>query len=178
MPTLRSKKCLLAITVLIVLASLAYRYNHGPWVGQFYQNPDFTGKPISHRYRWIVADWGQGKPFRDWGEGSFSARWNTCLILDEDKDVRFQLIANGYGRLYINHEILIDQWYPEPLTEDDQFIHLEKGVHALRVDYVSHENGAAIELWAHTPESFDTILKPRNLFAPKDRESAQSCNAF
>src|SRR4051794_41755538 len=70
----------------------------GPaWRAQYFGNPSFTGQPFVRSERELSVYWDDRTPTV---EGTIaghhlSARWDTCLRLEQAREIPFQIVSDG-----------------------------------------------------------------------------------
>jgi hypothetical protein len=105
------------------------------WKGEYYSNPDLSGKPVLVRNDIDIAfDWGSGSPAPAVPADNFSARWTRTANFDEGA-YRFSARVDDGVRLWVDGLLIINEWHPGSLTTYPGYIWLDAGPHALRVEY-------------------------------------------
>jgi hypothetical protein len=123
----------------------------GPWRGQFFDNEDFEGDAKLQHARKIEFDFGKGSPIRGIGKDHWSAIWETCLILEEDATARFKVSSDDGAKVFVNGDLVVDNWGAHATRTRTGRAKLEAGVHHIRIDYFEASHGANVEVLA----SFD-----------------------
>lgn len=135
----------------------------GPWRAAYYASEHFEGEPVMHRYRDIDFRWGHEAPLDvipgDW----FSAYFDTCISVDEDADVTFQLVSDDGARLFLDGKQIIDNWGRHAVTSKGATIRVEAGVHHLKIEYFEHLTDAELHLMATFDPSEPPAQLPRSL---------------
>ena len=155
-------------------------------------------KPLSNKDDWNLiwsdefedgvidtANWtfdlGTGAPsFSDYGESSpyfspegfptdnFSVRWEGKIKIDYSSEYTFYLISDDGVRLYINNRIIIDSWEPQPATEKQGVIKLEKDKkYTIQIEYFEQTGGEAI-VFGWESEKFSKRLVPSSHLSTPD----------
>lgn len=128
----------------------------GSWRGAYYPTEELDGRPDMARVVDIDFDWGKEGPTDSIAADRFSARWDTCLALDEDVDAAFQVVSDDGSRIWIDGKVVVNNWEKHKPTAKGKRIALAAGVHHLRVDYFELKHDASIHLTA----SFDEDEPP------------------
>ncbi len=128
-----------------------FTWRDGPWRGEFFPTKDFEGESKVRRYSDVAFKWKEAAPFKDYPEDGFSARFDTCLVLDEAAEPVFRLTSDDGSRLFVDGLLVVDNWGGHPRRVRSAEVALEPGVHHLRVEYFENTGPAEIELDA----SFD-----------------------
>ena len=108
------------------------------WRGEYFANRWLGGAPALVRDDAKVDfDWGYGSPAM-WipGDG-FSVRW-TRNVYFESGSYRFTTTTDDGVRLWVNHHLLIDRWYDQPLRSHTGTLYLAGDV-PIKMEY--YENG-------------------------------------
>ncbi|MBF0572002.1 MAG: hypothetical protein HQL12_09060 [Candidatus Omnitrophica bacterium] len=75
-----------------------------------------------------------------------SARWQGFLIIPKDGAYDFYMDVDDGGRLWIDNQIIIDEWRDQNAAEFTKKKFLTKGKHAIRLDYYNHLGDAVLKL--------------------------------
>ena len=117
------------------------------WKGEYFDNPNLAGSPVLVRNDpWIDFNWGSGSPGPNVPSDNFSARWMRTWHFDAG-DYRLYLKVDDGARLWIDDQLVIDQWHdsgPVTYTADR---HLGSGDHRLRLEYYERVGNAEVHLW-------------------------------
>jgi len=154
--------------VVAVLALTVPDYREGPWRAELYATKDLSGEPIVRRDGDLKFDWQRRSPHRDLPDDGFSARWDTCMVLDEDLEVAFQLISDDGSRLWLDGEEVVDNWGRHGERSRGADVTLSAGVHHLRIDYFDERHAAMLELRASLHGEPPDSLPVRILRYPGD----------
>ncbi len=106
------------------------------WRVSYYPNTTLSGNP---RFVTRLLDpdrnWGHIGPGHGLPNDHFSARYETCLVLDKASDVAFSVGSDDGSVLYVDDRNVIDDWVDHPYTVRSANVALARGMHTLRVDY-------------------------------------------
>jgi hypothetical protein len=149
----------------------------GPWRGEYYATRDFTGEPILRRDGNIKFDWHEGGPTLDLPTDDFSIRWDTCMTIEEAVDYTFQLVSDDGSRLYVDGQLVVDNWGSHAERSRGGKIDLEPGVHHIRIEYFDAKADATVELAASVHGSRPTDVPTKNLTYPGDEVGDDPCAA-
>jgi hypothetical protein len=133
----------------------------GSWRGAYYPGYELRGDPDVRREVDVDFDWGILPPTDSIQSDRFGARFDTCLVLEEDVEATFQLIADDGARLTIDDEMVLDFLEPAgvPPTVLGMEWELEAGVHHVKVEYREDDDEAQVHLLA----TFDPDVPPEPL---------------
>jgi uncharacterized protein YraI len=133
-------------------ASLSVSWNYvsstlTAWAAQYYNNPYLQGYPVASRYENAINyDWGVGgSPDPSVPFNYFSARWTATLPFSA-ATYRFTITASNGVRLYIDNNMIVNQWQVGPTTAYVLDVPLSAGVHTLRLEYFEWTGDATVKL--------------------------------
>jgi hypothetical protein len=123
------------------------------WRGEYYNNTNLSGSPLVRNDAKIDFAWGDASPMKGIHADNFSARWTRQLDF-EGKTYLFYVRADDGVRLWVDGQLLIDQWQDgSTRTYSAQRI-MTQGKHAVRVEMYEHSGQATIAFWRQTVESY------------------------
>ncbi|MFH1086247.1 MAG: PA14 domain-containing protein, partial [Chloroflexota bacterium] len=103
----------------------------GTWYGEYFPNRNLEGAPAFARYDAEVAfDWREGSPGSGVPNNDFSVRWTRVVNLEGGR-YRFTAHADDGVRVYLNGNLLIDEWREAPGQSYVREIDLAAGSHRL-----------------------------------------------
>jgi beta-glucosidase len=114
--------------------------------GEYFDNEEFRGEPaLSRADQRIDFHWGQGS-YRDGGPvDHFAVRWTGYFVPQTEDDYRFYTSADDGVRLYINDEMVIDDWRRHGETLNTYLKHLEAGkAYNVRLEYFENVGSATV----------------------------------
>ncbi len=117
------------------------------WRGEYFNNRELLGDPVLVRSdRAIDFDWGSGSPQPGVvNNDNFSVRWTRTLNLPNGS-YRFRATVDDGVRVYVNNQLVIDQWRTGPAaTFTSPDIQLA-GRTSLRVDYFDATDLAQVQV--------------------------------
>ena len=114
------------------------------WRGEYYNNDSLLFPPVFVRNdATIDFKWGSGSPRSDIPNNDFSVRWTRSLAFDEG-NYRFTATVDDGVRVWLDGDLIIDQWRDTSLTTYTAERRVSGGAHTLRVEYYDSQNVAAI----------------------------------
>ncbi len=121
------------------------------WKAEYFSNPDLSGSPVLVRNdAWVDFNWGNGVPGPGVPADNFSVRWTRRLHFD-DGNYRFSAKVDDGARLWVDGQLLIDQWHDSGATTYVSDRSLSSGDHDVRLEYYDRAGGAEAHLfWART----------------------------
>jgi single-stranded DNA-binding protein len=117
------------------------------WRGEYFGNPSLAGTPALYRDDTTLAfDWGTGVPAAGLPGDGFSARWQRTLVFSGG-NYRFYVQSDDGVRVWLDNQLIIDQWHEAGNTTYSADRALSGGYHALRVEYYDNRGNARIRFW-------------------------------
>jgi hypothetical protein len=109
------------------------------WQAAYWNNTSLSGTPVLQRSETSLNyDWGAGSPHPDVAADGFSARWTRYVDLSAGT-YRFTSVSDDGIRVYVDNDLIIDEWYDHPAKTVSVEKHLAAGHHWIVVEY--YENG-------------------------------------
>ncbi|MBC7260035.1 MAG: hypothetical protein H5T65_12395 [Chloroflexi bacterium] len=134
------------------------------WKGEYYENRDLAGAPVLVRDEpQIDFDWGEGAPAGLTTPDRFSVRWTRTLSLAAGV-YRFRALADDGVRLWVDDQLLIDEWHDSLRRAYVGEITLQAGAHTVRVEYYENTGGAACKVWWDVSPLPTATATPRPTF--------------
>lgn len=119
----------------------------GGFRAEYYARPDLTRLRVARVDRRIDFDWSMAAPASGVPRESFSARW-TAILRPRVSDSYTLVTSTDDGvRLWLNDELLIDDWNPHGVMENRATARLAAGAdYVLRVEYFNGSGGGSARL--------------------------------
>lgn len=142
--------------------------------GTYYGDASFQRPVLTRRDCRIEFNWGEEAPHGDAAipRDGFSVRWQGLIRVPVTDEYTFYLASDDGSRLYVDGELVIDNWGPHGLAEQSsRTMKLRRGVaHPIRIDYVEIEGLAQVRFaWSSTTirkETVPALVLWRGLVAP------------
>ena len=116
--------------------------------GEYYDNISLSGPPAFTRDEASIDfDWGQGSPGAGLGADLFSVRWVGRWTFAQAGRYRFHTLTDDGVRLWVDGQLIIDDWHDHPATERTGDISLSAGEHEIRMEYYENRGLAVARLW-------------------------------
>ena len=123
----------------------------GPWLGEYYNNRNFIGAPTFTRNDAAIDfNWGTGSPGAGIPTDNFAVRWTRAVPLTAGS-YRFDVFSDDGIRVWVNNQIIIDQWREQPAGNFSATISLPTGNIPIRVEYFEGTGRAAVALSTTPP---------------------------
>jgi uncharacterized repeat protein (TIGR03806 family) len=117
--------------------------------GEYFNSTDLTNPARSRTDSTINFNWGLGSPEPTLAEDGFSVRWSgTVTSAVADLYTFHTMISEGDGvRLFVNGQLIVDQWLPQTELEASASAYLEAGVaNDIVMEYVNRSGAASARL--------------------------------
>jgi hypothetical protein len=96
-------------------------------------------------------NWGSGNPAAGINANQFSARWTRYIDVTPDNYL-FKVTADDGVRLWVDDQLLIDQWRDQAATTYTAQTYLGAGHHLVKVEYYENAGDAVINVsWTKAP---------------------------
>lgn len=154
---IRGAVVLVGVSAFILIALRPWQSEDiGPWRAAYYPTKGLEGEPDLRRSVDLAFDWKLEPPTDSIPGDYFSARFDTCLILDERTEVAFMLVSDDGSRLLVDGKRVVNNWKKNGGVKGKR-VWIDAGVHHLRVEYFERKAMAKLHLTA----SFDEREAPQ-----------------
>jgi murein DD-endopeptidase MepM/ murein hydrolase activator NlpD len=121
------------------------------WKLEIWGNRDLAGGTVEQRYdapgsAGFRFDWGGGGPSACAGGDNFGVRFSRRAYFSKSATYEFTTTTDDGVRLWVDGNLLIDQWVDQAPTSHRARFALSAGWHDLRMDYYENGGGAFAEL--------------------------------
>jgi len=133
----------------------------------YYDNIDFTGAHLRRLDPVIGFDWGIGAPDPSMGADQFSVRWIGQVQPRFSETYTFYTFSDDGVRLWVNNQLLIDNWTDHAPTENAGFIALQAGnLYDIKMEMYENGGGAAASLSWSSPSVPKELIPSSQLYPP------------
>jgi len=136
--------------------------------GDYYNNIDLRGYLFSRIDPNINFQWGNGSPDPRIDADSFSVRWTGQVRAAFTEPYTFYTLTDDGVRLWIDGQLIIDNWTNHPPTWDSGTILLTAGWHNIQMDYYEDSIGAVAVLEWSSPSTPRQVI-PQSALSPSSR---------
>jgi len=113
----------------------------------------------------FTGRWGAGTGFTD--SETFSIEWQGYLVPDKSETVTLWTRSDDGVRVYLDGELIIDDWTDHGPTVDRATVELSAGrPHAIAVMYYQNRGGATLRLGWTRPGQRAGVIPTRVLYVP------------
>lgn len=129
---------------------------------EYFPNIGLAGLPSLVRNEGVDFDWGMGSPAAEIPSDQFSARWSGELIPAVSGDYLFETVSDDGVRLWINGQLIIDQWNDHnPTAHQSLPVAVIAGQRcAVKLEFYENGGGASISLKWKPPGASTTVVIP------------------
>jgi PA14 domain/Domain of unknown function (DUF1929)/Kelch motif len=126
---------------------------------QYFNNSNFSGPSFQRTEAMINFDWGAGSPDPSIAADSFSLRAFGQLEPKHSQTYTFHVNTNDSVHLWINNQLIIDQWItPSPGTLEGQINLKANQRYSIRLDSLEHNANAKLQLaWSSSSQAQEVI---------------------
>lgn len=124
------------------------------WLAELFTNPGLTGDPIATRVDPVIDfEWGPGAPQAGMPIDNFSVRWTREADLTAGT-YRFQTVTDDGVRVYVDGNLVIDDWEDQSTAVNQVDVDLAAGTHTLVMEYYEAFGDATAKLiWGQVTEA-------------------------
>ncbi|GAA3210691.1 hypothetical protein GCM10010532_035020 [Dactylosporangium siamense] len=124
-----------------------------PFLGEYFNNKELAGPPaLTRQDKKVEFIWADGPPGPGVNADNFSARWSKTQYFAAGR-YRFTIASDDGARLFLDDEIVIDQWHDQGTTAYDYVADLAAGPHKVRMEFFDTAVDATATLsWDTTPD--------------------------
>ena len=156
--------CLLVPTLLYVWA---VREPSPRWRAAYYDDASMETAIVVREERDVSHDWSRREPPAGVPNEHFSARWESCMALNRQQNVAFQLISSGGSRLFVDQALVIDNWNLRPSLQTGGIdLVLAAGLRHIRVESRHGDGAGSVTLLASLDGRRPTRISPEQLRSP------------
>lgn len=118
------------------------------WRGEYFDNKNLEGEPAFLKNdKKLDKTWGLRSPNADYlPRDNFSVRWTQTLEFGE-KIYRFYLDITDGGKLFIDDELVLNEWVDGERRTVYVDVALKKSEHEIKFEYYNSYGGAVAQLW-------------------------------
>ena len=133
-------------------------------VGTYYQPATVGSAKLSRVDSTVNFDWGGSTPDSAISGDGFLVRWTGRVLAPATGPYTFYTISDDAARLWIDHQLIIDQWTAHAATEQSGQIDLVAGhVYDLTLVYREDGGNAVIKLLWQGPSVAKQVIPAANL---------------
>jgi hypothetical protein len=132
---------------------------------QIYDNADFTGLMVVRTNPVVNFDWGGGSPDPAIGADTFSVRWTGLVQPRFSETYTFYTVSDDGVRLWVDDQLLVDNWTDHGATENSGTLALEAGMYyPIKMEMYENGGGAVAELFWSSPTVAKEVIPQAQLY--------------
>ena len=135
------------------------------WQASYFDNAELSGRPLVQRTEsQIHNDWGSGAPkvHSAMPADFFSVRWIGSVTEATGQDYRLTATADDNIRVWVNADLVIDNWNSGAGAKTSLVIGLGRGTHTVRVEYREWASNAYAHFDIHPANEAPPAPAPAN----------------
>jgi alpha-D-xyloside xylohydrolase len=115
--------------------------------GKYYEGMNFNKLFTTRSDKEIDFNWGEGAPVKGMTPDTFSVRWRGKIIAPESGEYTINTLTDDGVRLFVNDQLIIDDWQDQaPLIASGKIV-LEAGKkYDIKLEYYENLMGAVAQL--------------------------------
>lgn len=134
--------------------------------GEYFDDQNLTQNRVTRTDPTVNYNWGNGSPDPVIGANTFSARWTGQVQPLYSQTYTFSTRTDDGVRLWVNDQLIIDEWINQQPTTHSGQISLTAGVlYDIRMEYFEAGGGALAELRWSSPSQSLEIIPARQLYS-------------
>lgn len=140
-------------------------------LGTYFHSLNFTNEVLNRIDETVDFDWGSGSPDASIRSEVFTVRWEGEVVAANDELYTFYTTTDDGIRLWVNDQLIVNQWMYQPPTEVSGSIQMEAGKKVnIKMEYFEYYGGAVAQLAWSSPSQVKEIIPKAHLF-PKKTEA-------
>ncbi len=145
----------------------APKVGNGDGLQGIYNNGiDFTAAGLRRIDPVINFSWGYGTPTKGIGRNNFRVRWEGELQAQFSEPYAIQMVSDDRARLWINGELIIDEWYEHAEQASTAILNFVAGQrYLIRIDYFENRGPAVAKLFWSSPSTPLQIIPQNQLYS-------------
>jgi hypothetical protein len=134
--------------------------------GQYYNNIDFTALTLTRTDATVNFDWGSGSPDPSIAPNTFSIRWTGQVQAQFGETYTFYTDSDDGVRLWVNGQLIINNWTDHAVTENSGTISLSAGqLYTIKMEYYQNGGLAVAKLLWSSPSTPKQVI-PQSQLVP------------
>lgn len=148
------------------------------FIGQYYVGRSFNSFLSYQKIDSIKFNWSSSAPITDAPADDFSVRWTGSFYPPHEsgnRDYRFNVRTDDGVRLYIDSQLVIDQWVDRSATSNNHVVTLSPGqVVPVKIEYYEAKGGAVAQASIYDVQTGQELSQSSVIQSP----DPQSENAY
>lgn len=132
--------------------------------GEYFNESNFTAPAFTRTDATVDFDWALGSPGSTMDADSFSVRWTGTVTPRFTETYTFITRADDGARLWVNGQLLVDDWVLHPVTEKSGTITLQAGqAYSIRFETFEAGGSAVAQLLWSSPSQPRQVIPSSQL---------------
>lgn len=125
----------------------------------YFDNKDFTNLKATRTDATVNFNWGKTAPAAGMGADTFSVRWTGKVQAKYSQTYTFSTTADDGVRLWVNGQLLINNWTDHAATTNSGTITLQAGQkYDIKMEYYENSGGAVAKLlWSSASQPLQVV---------------------
>lgn len=141
----------------------------------YYDNQNFTGTTVSRTDQTVNFSWGGGSPDPSISNNTFSVRWTGQVKPRYSENYTFYTVSDDGVRLWVNNQLIVDNWTDHPPTENSGQITLTANEqYDIKLEYYENTGSATIQLFWSSPSQAKEIIPQIRLYSGSEGGGASA----
>ena len=137
----------------------------------YFDNSDFSGSTIERVDPVVDFNWGRGSPDPSMEPDTYSVRWTGYIQAEHSETYTFYTLSDDGVRLWVNGQLVIENWTVHGPTEDSGSIELEAGKKVpIKMEFFENRGGAVARLKWESPSVAKQTVPESRLFPMENQE--------
>lgn len=138
---------------------------------EYYNNRDFTDLVLTRTDETVDFNWGSGSPDAAIDSDTYSVRWTGFVKPLHSETYQFKTSSDDGVRLWVNDQLLIDNWTDHAVKDNRGTIDLQAGQqYEIRMEYYENKGKSVAQLaWSSASQS-EEIIPQSQLYAANSRD--------
>ncbi len=137
-------------------------------LGEYFDGPNFTSRFLNRVDSTVNFNWGTGSPANGMGVDTFSVRWSGKIEPRYNETYTFRTTTDDGVRLWVNNQLLINQWKDQTATAYTATIALNAGqLYDIRLEYYENISTASAVLQRSSASQALEVI-PRSQLYPAE----------
>ncbi|MBO9998033.1 MAG: hypothetical protein J7641_03330 [Cyanobacteria bacterium SID2] len=133
--------------------------------GQYFSGTNFDTLVTTRTDATVNFNWGQGAATGGLSSDFYSIRWTGEVEPRFTETYTFHTISDDGVRLWVDDQLIIDQWQLQGATEHTGTLDLEAGRHYdIKLEYFENKGGASAQLLWSSPSQNQEVIPQSQLY--------------
>ena len=134
------------------------------FTGEYFSNPGSGGSPnfgdliLTREDELVNFEWGNGSPDNLIPNDDFQIRWTTEINAETSGTYNFRTYTDDGLRLYVDDNLVIDNWNDQGPTSRTGSIYLNEGTYQCVMEYYENGGGATANLYWTPPGQSESLV--------------------